>query len=151
MKPFAVIALVLFSVSAQAAQKPAMKISDPEVRGAYKLSSPQSGCEDEGRGICESASITKKGAKLYVEFADGSYSIPLAQKGDVLAFSGDFQEDCDNPGCGNVEKIFGVVYFKKFAGAWVRTIKVNTVVDFRHPESEGDPEGLVTSTAYLTK
>lgn len=151
MKPFAIIALVLFSVSAQAEQKPAMKISDPKVQGVYKLNSPQYGCQDEGRGICERASITKKGAKLFVEFADGSYSIPLTQKKNVLAFSGDFQEECDSPGCGNVEKIFGIVYFKKFAGAWVRTIKVNTVVDFPYPEIEEDPEGPTTSTAYLTK
>lgn len=151
MKSFAIIAIALFSVSALAEQRPAMKISDPKILGAYKLNSPEFGCQDEGRGICEKASISKKGAKLFVEFADGSYSIPLTQKNDVLTFSGDFQEECDNPGCGNVEKIFGIVYFKKLAGAWVGTIKVNTVVDFPYPESEEDPEGPTTSTAYLTK
>lgn len=152
MKFMAISALLFWaSISAFAAPRPIMKATDPEVLGRYQLHNPQDGCEDGGRGICDAAKIVGKGRKLSIEFSNGNYSIPLTQKKNVLTFSQDYQEDCDNPGCSNLEKIFGTVYFKKFGRIWVRMIKVNTIVDFPYPESEDDREGQISSTAYLTK
>jgi hypothetical protein len=132
-------------------KRPALLINNPQILGQY---SPATGvyCQDEGRGICQSAKIEKKGADTFVVFAnDPKYSMTLSQKKDVLFFTQNFEMDCDNPGCGNLGSIYGIVYYKKINGQWALTIKVTTVVDFPFPDEEDAPEGLVTSSAHLFK
>jgi hypothetical protein len=82
--------------------------------------------------------------------------IPLRSTNGVFVFStGDAEgvpghDDCQDPGCGDVLKVSGVLYAKKVGTEWVPTLKVSLVLQFSHPDEEDAPEGEVRHTGYMT-
>ncbi len=116
-----------------------------------------------GFDLCEDARVIKE--------ADGSWSIALGyadQWGDdppkyklvpadgVFVFSsGDDgvpgYDDCQDPGCGDVMKVSGVLYPKRVGDTWRPTIKVTYDMEFWHPDEEDAPHGEVRHVSYFTR
>jgi hypothetical protein len=115
-----------------------------------------------GFDLCEDARIIKE--------ADGSWSIalgyadqfggplpkyPLVPADGVFVFSsGDSgvpgYDDCQDPGCGDVMKVSGVLYPKKVGDAWKPTLKVTIDLEFWHPDEDDAPHGEVRHVSYFT-
>jgi hypothetical protein len=121
--------------------RPAMQLSDAKLIGDYKLS---------GKGTDADVAVKRVGQKLKVTVSD-VYALELTQKGSVLVFSEDFNEDCDYPGCSNMVRMYGIVYYKKVSGRWKPTVRLNTVLDYAHPEFDEDLSGEVNERAYYVK
>lgn len=114
-----------------------------------------------GFDMCTGA-LVERGADGQWSIVFGPYEygsnlrLPLVNTDGVFVFtSGDNgpvegHDDCDDPGCGNLEKIWGVIYPKKVGTKWVPTLKASFIFVFPYPDEEDAPEGEVRHTSYMT-
>ena len=123
--------------------------TSPEVVGKY---SSDQGCPG-GFDVCYDIEVRRKGAGLEVSLGmDDRYVARAFESRGALVFSVDgLNEDCDDPGCGNLTKISGVIYATRLAGKWVPRIKATVLADFPFPDEEGAPEGEVKTVIRLDK
>lgn len=138
--------------------KPTYDLDTDHILGVYGGEDWCSG----GFDACVDAEIRAKEEGGYeIELGGGQYwdgyMADLHESNGVLLFStgdryddtGPDFDDCDDPGCGNVLKISGVIYPKKIDGQWVPTIKSYYTIDFPFPDEEEAPEGILKHRSYL--
>jgi len=147
---FVIFAVSLLAVPVLAETKP--ELTKEAIIGKY-LKTDLNECDDGERGLCDEALILEEKGKLLLVLGDSSrpVTMSLRKSKNVYVFDENFLEDCDEPGCGNLESAEGVVYYRKVNKKWIPTIRVSINVDFPFPEYPGDTEGPVTSTAHLIK
>ncbi|MFO0667848.1 MAG: hypothetical protein U0174_28100 [Polyangiaceae bacterium] len=105
---------------------------------------------------CEDAKVTKTNGKVTVSLGwEGRYAASAWASNGVILFStqeyDDDFDDCQDPGCGNVNKVTGVIYPVKKNGKWVPQMKATFKVNFPYPDDPEAPEGIVSYTSYLRK
>ena len=144
-----IVLLMGLAAAAHAAEKrPAL--SPSMAMGSYK---PLSLPKDQGdpRSILRQAVVRKSEGASVIDL-DNGHTLPLVEKNGVFVFSESFGDgDCDDPGCGNLTRIFGVVYNKRINDKWVPTVKASVEIDFPYPESDDDYDGPVTFVAHFGK
>lgn len=137
--------------------KPKYSLRSTVVRGEYDFvdNSCRSGYS------CYPIRLLLERGKLVARFGDDDryYGANLVadvwEQNGVLLFSTggrlEGQGDCDDPGCGNIEKFTGVIYPVKIGGKWVPQIKRTAVVEYLYPDDPDAPEGTVKDVAKLRK
>lgn len=142
----------LFSVGLIGCAAPTGSPSDPEdtiaesesdltssdLIGEYE---PYSKADDNGEFA--SVKVKRVGGKLKVEVdAYGVITLDTTRtsSGAYLFQSEIIKDDCDDPGCSFLESFYGLVYFKNVDGKKIPTVKLNTVVNHLHPESDEGEE-----------
>lgn len=139
-------------VTSELRAKPRYTFKTREVLGEY---TSDGGCAG-GFDACDSVEIMplEEGEGLRIWFG-GPYGFdaPLRQtKNGVLVFSTAVNwADCDDPGCGDLRHISGVVYPVAKKGKWVPQVKATYLAEFRYPDEQGAPEGEVKTVLHLTK
>jgi hypothetical protein len=136
--------------------RPKYTLSTALVRGTYvaNASCPAtSGCQD--------LYVVMERGRLVVRFEDGDTYYSADMVADVWASGGNLlfstknrlegRGDCDDPGCGNIEKVTGIIYPVRVGNAWVPGIKTTYQMEYKFPDWDGAPEGYVSETARLTK
>ena len=131
--------------------KPSYSVRSVAIRGEY---TSEQGCAG-GFDACYRVSVTRANDKLKIHFGDDAWGWDAAdvwtRNGVILFSTGELDEECDDPGCGNMMKITGVIYPVKSGNAWVPQVKATYVADFPYPEYEGDNEGEIATTIRLKK
>lgn len=103
------------------------------------------------RGIseCEEATIFFKDNKPFIrigaffQYGKDNRVLPLQKTATaVLVFSQTFNDDCDDNGCVNVDKISGVVYAKKQGSKYIPSIKSTIETTCGWGDDEVCPNGL---------
>jgi hypothetical protein len=98
--------------------------------------------------------VVKQGTRLSIELDGESHPLSRTPTG-AFVFTHDeglVVNPCDDPGCGDIIKISGVVFLKNAAGGPSQPqVKLTVTQEFSHPESEGDPEGEVKRTVRWVK
>lgn len=130
--------------------KPKYTVRTAAVLGEYASNDSCAG----GFDVCDHAVLRRNGDKL--EIALGSYEPIVAEvhasKGVLVFTTGELPfGDCDDPGCGNLVKISGVVYPVAQGSKWVPQVKATVIADFPFPEEEESPEGEVKSVVRMKK
>lgn len=118
--------------------------------GAYHS---DEGCPG-GFSECYDVTVSKKGSGVEVTLGDQYGSVTAsawASNGVLLFRAKDLRGDCDDPGCGNLLEVHGVLYPKKVGSAWVPQVKVTYLAEFNFPDEEGAPEGEVKTVVRMTK
>lgn len=140
------------STSAPAAAEPVMDENDlrsPSFSGTYAANT-----SDDDQGVYD-LKVEQRGSKLVIHFgADGNdhnLDLTKTRSGAYVFTTGDINGECDNPGCGYVTKVSGVVYLKKVGTKKVPTVKLTVREQFDHPEYDGDLEGEQTTTLRWSK
>lgn len=137
--------------------RPSYTVRSVAIRGEYR-SAPDDHCPG-GFDACNEIKVHYVDGKLKLEFGDWDQDFDLwsqggtafSQRGVVLFDTGEMHNECDDPGCGNLVRIHGVIYPVKVGNEWVPRIKTTVEADFPYPEYEGDNEGIVKTTVRLTK
>jgi hypothetical protein len=130
--------------------RPKYTLASRAIFGAY---TSDEGCPG-GFEACYSLTVAREDGKTTIKFGDYSeYPVTIwASRGVVLFSTGDMGSgDCDDPGCGDMLKVSGVIYPVKKGDAWVPRIKATYVAEFLHPEEDDAPEGEITTTIRLEK
>jgi len=106
-----------------------------------------------GFDVCDRIVVKKVDGKIQVELGwDGWLKTEAWVSRGVLLFStGDMQGDCDDPGCGNLVKITGVIYPVREGDRWVPQVKATVTADFPYPEEPESPEGEVRTVIRMKK
>lgn len=133
-------------------KRPEFQINDDNLLGTY--SGDVSDYCPGGFDSCTDAELKRKvDGSLELVLGGGPYwdgkHADVWKQGKVLLFSTKDRyapgardwDDCDDPGCGNVVQITGVIYPKKVDGGWAPTIKAYHTVEFDHPVEVDDPDG----------
>lgn len=123
--------------------RPVYKLTTKSVRGGYSNNGEI--CTG-GFDACSGAWLQIDGRKLIVTFGDGEFEADVWAKNGVLLFStkdalSGNADRCDDPGCGNVLKITGVIYPVRSGSTWKPQLKATYQTQFAHPESDEDPNG----------
>ena len=109
-----------------------------------------------GFGACREATIEKDPAgKLSIRFGS-SYTeyaadVVTAADGTLTFDTGWLDDDCDAPGCGNMESISGKVVEKRIGGRRVPVLQVRFNQEFPYPENEEDPAGEIVHETEFEK
>ncbi len=141
---------IFFSLLSFAAHaQTALTVNEPSLYGNFEMMKGEDGCKG-GHSLCEYAKIEKVGNKA-VLILDGDEKIELKQAKNVMVFSKDIEQDCDDPGCSNILSVSGVVYKKKIGKTWKTTVKATFTIDFPYPESDEDYQGEQKSTVHLIR
>jgi hypothetical protein len=129
--------------------KPKYTLGSRTILGDYRSTE---GCNG-GVTECDYAVVRRVGDRLEVELGgDGRIFQAWATAQGVLVFSsGELEGDCDDPGCGNLFKVNGVIYPVKKGNRWVPQLKSTVVVDYPYPEEEDSPSGFVTTVVRYQK
>lgn len=140
------------STSSAPAPEPVMDESDlraPSFSGTYAAST-----SDDDSHVYD-VRIEQRGNKLVIHFgADGNdhhLDLTKTRSGAYVFTTGDLNGECDDPGCGYVTKVSGVVYLKKVGSKKVPSLKLTVREQFDHPEYDGDLEGEQTTTLRWAK
>jgi hypothetical protein len=140
--------------------RPRYTVHSAAIRGEYRANQGEY-CAG-GFDACDSIVVRDEDGKLWLQFGEfgESYGTPYWQpeqartwteNGVVLFTTGELQGDCDDPGCGNMMKITGVIYPVKVGDAWVPRIKAQYTAEFLYPDDEESPSGIVHTTMRLSK
>jgi hypothetical protein len=81
------------------------------------------------------------------------YRVKTWAKNGVVLFvnDGPINDDCQDPGCGDMTKITGVIYPVRKGNQWVPQIKATFTTEFNYPDEEDAPSGEVTTTVRMRK
>ena len=95
------------------------------------------------RGLCPSCQQQRRDLH---PLGDCELEADLWAKNGVLLFSikdgySGNAARCDDPGCGNMLKITGVIYPVRAGSKWRPQLKARYQTQFAHPESGEDPDG----------
>lgn len=145
MKKIALLLGLFISMGAQATP-PEYSLESPEILGGYRL--PRARCLSTGPS-CDFATIKKVRGRVVVELPEYEQTITLRESaGGRLTFSWENPEndDCDDPGCGNLLKVSGVVYPRKVGRSYVSTLKLYVTMDYPFPDEEDAPSGETVET-----
>lgn len=133
---------------------PRYDLSSDVVLGEY---TSDEGCPG-GFDACERVVVRRSGAKVEVSFGfdafgSRSYIASAWSDGRVILFStGDITDgDCDDPGCGNLVRMSGVIYPVRVGQRWVPQVKATYAVDFPFPDEPDAPDGEVRTTIRLKR
>ncbi|MFO0666683.1 MAG: hypothetical protein U0174_22220 [Polyangiaceae bacterium] len=133
--------------------KPKYTLTSTVIRGHYTNDENCTG----GFDACGDADVVREGSKTIVRFGSGDryYADTWVSKGVILFSTKGRYEDysgfCDDPGCGDILRISGVIYPVKKGNAWVPRIKATFGLEFLHPEEEDSPEGEISETVRMEK
>ena len=98
--------------------------------------------------------MKKTDSGLVLEFGYyDSYRVKTWAKNGVVLFvnDGPINDDCQDPGCGDMTKITGVIYPVRQGNEWVPRIKATFTTEFNYPDEEDAPSGEVTTTVRMRK
>ncbi|MBK6692169.1 MAG: hypothetical protein IPG50_08185 [Myxococcales bacterium] len=130
---------------------PRYTLESPEIFGDY---ASDDGCAG-GFDVCYSVKVRRSGDKVEVVLGDESFGAVVApawmSRGSVLFSVDGLEGDCDDPGCGNLQKISGVIYPVKKGTKWVPQVKASIVADFPFPDEQEAPSGEVKSVVRYKK
>jgi hypothetical protein len=107
-----------------------------------------------GFDSCERILVSRTETGLDLEFGFwDSYRVKAWAKNGVVLFTNDgpINDDCQDPGCGDMTKITGVIYPVRQGNEWVPQIKATFTTEFNHPDEEDAPGGEVTTTVRMRK
>ena len=107
-----------------------------------------------GFDSCERILVKKTDAGLVLEFGFyDSYRVKTWAKNGVVLFvnDGPINDACQDPGCGDMTKITGVIYPVRQGNQWVPQIKATFTTEFNYPDEEDAPSGEVTTTVRMRK
>lgn len=107
-----------------------------------------------GFDSCERILVKKTDSGLVLEFGYyDSYRVKTWAKNGVVLFvnDGPINDDCQDPGCGDMTKITGVIYPVRQGNEWVPRIKATFTTEFNYPDEEDAPSGEVTTTVRMRK
>jgi hypothetical protein len=143
---------ILVASTSVFAQAPKYDLKTKAVLGGYEQLN--SSCTESGtRRPCVLAEVVKTSTGLKLNLLDHDLSFPLTAENGRLTFDWENPEngDCDDPGCGNLLSLKGVVYPLKKGSNYVPALKVFKTEDYPFPEYEGDNEGEVKSVVNFVK
>lgn len=154
MKQVLVLMAAFFVVSAQAAPAPKYTLAQfKDLVGNYVGDNACTG----GFDLCDQATLKlDESGKPMIIFGDSTYGSRIevrnitAQGGRIL-FSEELESNCDDPGCGNLLSVRGVIYPKKVGRKFVPVLKGYVTTDFPYPEDEESPSGEVEDTFTLNR
>jgi len=140
--------------------KPRYTVDSEIVLGTY---SSTEGCAG-GFDICEDIEVRRTPTGLEVKlghfdmFGAPPFLVPVreADNGVIVFSSGDLPNhrpfgDCDNPGCGNIVRVSGVVFPAAEDGRWVPRLKAFYTFDFPFPDEHDAPHGEVKESLTFKK
>ena len=108
-----------------------------------------------GFAACDRIALEKDGDHVVVRFGDPgdrTYETRAWSSRGVVLFSVDgLDPDCDDPGCGNLMHISGVIYPVKSGSRYVPQVKATFVADFPYPEDDDSPDGEVKTVIRMKK
>ena len=139
-----------FPALAQTPKKPRLSLKTKGLVGDYV--NLEDSCYDSLEA-CEEAHIrmTSKGLVMWFGGVPGDgwrptqYFVRMWEKNGVIIFAGsNYGDDCDNPGCGNMVGVSGVIYPKYIRGAWRIAIKTRHYLNYPAPDDFGAPAGRKT-------
>jgi hypothetical protein len=129
--------------------KPKYTTRSVAIRGEFTTNETCAG----GFDSCERILVKRTESGLDLEFGYwDSYHVTTWAKNGVVLFANDaINDECDDPGCGNMLRITGVIYPVRQGNEWVPQIKATFVADFPYPEEEDAPSGEVTTMVRMRK
>jgi hypothetical protein len=137
--------------------KPRYSARSLAIRGEYKAPNDQ-GCPN-GSDVCERIVVHRENEKTWFEFGyydrydryweNSGEARVWSENGVVLFTTGEINDDCDDPGCGNFVTITGVIYPVKVGDEWEPRMKVHYTLAFPFPDEPDAPEGIVKRTIRL--
>jgi hypothetical protein len=145
-------------VAQELGARPSYTVRSVAIRGEYKANESAS-CPG-GFDACERIVVRREDGTLRLEFGywDDVYRYWRSERasawsdhGVIVFATGEIESDCDDPGCGNMTSISGVIYPVRVGERWVPQIKATYSADFPYPESEEDYSGIVRTTMRLSK
>jgi hypothetical protein len=166
--PFAALAVACAAPTADAVddrsselrEKPRYTRETEEVLGEYTNDESCTG----GFDACERIVLRRAGDRLEVVIGNYAqyYGKDLVVEAHptpngVLVFTtGELDNerpwgDCDDPGCGNIRKVSGVVYPVAEGDTWRPRVRATYTLEFLYPDEDDAPEGELRETRHLTK
>lgn len=133
--------------------KPQYTAKSAEVVGDY---TPLPGQDCWQMELCEKVTITSTPRGLML-IADNEFrrivtSLRATPQGTLLfKWTNPVWERCDDPGCGDLRSLGGVIYPKLIDDQWVPAMKLHLNYEYRFPVEVDDPNGEVTKTFSLIK
>lgn len=121
-----------------------------KITGQYQASN--GGC-DGGFVACDFLTVKKQGdGKFRITFGSEEYSDYVVElnkttRSGEFSFDQSFDDDCQDPGCGNMLNISGKL--QVVGGKPVITATFE--IEFSHPEEPGDREGTISKTIEFSK
>lgn len=153
MKHVLILMAAFFAVSAQAAAPKYTMEKFKDLVGNYEGNNSCTG----GFDLCDQATLKlDEAGKALIIFGDSYYGSKVevteitAKNGRIL-FSADIESDCDDPGCGNLISVRGVIYPKKVGRKYVPVLKGYVTTDFPYPDEDDSPVGFVEDTFVLSR
>ena len=133
--------------------KPKYTTSSTVIRGSYGSNEYCQG----GFDACGDAQVIRQGSRTIVKFgSDGEYTADAWSSRGVILFStkGRYEDNsghCDDPGCGDILRITGVIYPVKKGNTWVPRLKATFGLEFLHPDDAESPEGEINDVVHMNK
>lgn len=130
--------------------RPSYTVASVAVRGSY---AGDDGCAG-GFTVCHRATVSREDGRTKVWLGDeyGFEADTVWSKNGVILFSAESPDtDCDDPGCGDIVHVSGVIYPVKAGETWAPQVKLTFQMEFWHPESEDDRYGELTEIVRLHK
>jgi len=130
--------------------RPKYTLRSVAIRGDFQTNETCPG----GFDSCERILVQKTASGLKLEFGYwDSYRVKAWSKNGVILFvnDGEINDDCQDPGCGDMTKITGVIYPVRQGNEWVPQIKATFTTEFNHPDEVDAPSGEVTTTVRMRK
>lgn len=133
--------------------RPSYTIASTAIRGEYRTADGDPGCAD-ALSECEAITVTRENNRTAVWLGGSRYGYEATEvwsEDGVILFSYTGWGDCDNPGCGDVVGVLGVIYPAKSGDTWVPRVKLTLDLEYMHPEEEDAPYGEFRHVARLEK
>lgn len=153
MKNVLILVTAFFAVTAQAAAPKYTMEKFKQITGNYVGENDCAG----GFDLCEQATVKlDSDGKAVIIFGDRQYGSQIevrnitAQNGRIL-FQAEIEMDCDDPGCGNLQAVRGVIYPKKVGRKYVPVLKGFVTTDFPYPDDEDAPRDIVNDVFHLSR
>jgi hypothetical protein len=151
---FLALSLLSTAVGCGADDPPSAEASDVDDLTASGFAGTYEAATSQDDDFFGSVKVVKQGARLSVELDGESHPLSRTPSG-AFVFSheeGVLVNPCDNPGCGDMVKVSGVLFLKTLEDNTKQAqIKLTVTEEFSHPESEEDREGLFTTTVRWVK
>ncbi len=143
-------------------KKPRYSLESAELLGEY---ANDEGCPG-GFDACEQIRLRRTADGAGLEVSIGGYEqwyarglvapVQATQSGVLVFTTGELPNelpwaDCQDPGCGNILKVSGVIYPVAQGDTWIPRLKATFTLDFPYPDEDGAPEGELREVRYFGK